>query len=75
MSMAFADMVRAAGLPEKPFYTPAEISRATGVSRSAIYEEIAAGRLAAFLPQGRTRKLIRPEWVDEWMERGTVRAV
>ena len=70
--MRFVDMARLAGLPQKPLYSLSEVSRATGVSLSAVYEERKNGSLAAFIPGERKRGyMVKPEWVDEWIKKGT----
>lgn len=73
--MNFAEMAKAAGLIEKPFYTIREVSIATGVPQSTLRDECAARRLTVFMPPGKMRgMLIRPEWVDDWIDRGTLGA-
>lgn len=68
-------MAEMAGLCAKPLYTVMEVSRASGISKRTIYDEISAGRLTAFLPGGRRQgKLIAPEWFDEWFQSGIRRA-
>lgn len=72
MIETFEDMAREAGLPRKGFYTVREVSEATGVTQSTLRAEMAAGRLAWMMPPTRRRgMLIRPAWVDEWIEGGT----
>lgn len=72
MDAGFKDMAADAGLVAKPFYTVAEVSRATGIFESVIRDAKNAGRLKTFLPIGKQRgALFRAEWVDEWIERGT----
>lgn len=65
----FVEWASEAGLPRKAMYSVREVSAATGVPASTVYEEVKAGRLRAFRPNSRG-KLIRPEWVDEWIEAG-----
>ncbi len=65
-------MAVAAGLPDKPLYTLAEVAKATGIARSTLDDERRAGRLRAFLPPGKQRGLlVRCEWFDEWFESGS----
>lgn len=65
-------MAVAAGLPDKPLYTLAEVAKATGIARSTLDDERRAGRLQAFLPPGKQRGLlVRCEWFDEWFEQGS----
>lgn len=67
--MKFTEMARLAGLPERGLYTVADVSRASGISVYVLHAERRAGRLRALLPGGRVRgALIRPEWVDEWID-------
>ena len=58
-----------AGLPPQMAYTVAETARYTGISRSALYAEHDAGRLAFVVPRGQERgAVIRVEEMDRWME-------
>lgn len=58
-----------AGLPPQMAYSVAETARYTGVSRSALYAEHEAGRLAFVVPRGQERgAVIRVEEMDRWME-------
>ena len=60
------------GMPHKLLYSLREVARATGVDYFVLREECIAGRLKSHLPEGRTRgRMVRPEWVDEWIEEGT----
>lgn len=62
-----------AGLPPQMAYTVADTARYTGISKSAIYDEINSGRLASVLPRGSERgRVIRVEEMDRWMEENTV---
>ena len=63
----FREWAAEAGLPAKAMYTVREVSLATGVPASTLYDEVRAGRLRSLRPNGRG-KLLRPEWVDEWIE-------
>ena len=59
-------------LPRKLLYTLDEVSRVLGVPYNTLRDECTAGRLTYCLPDGRCRGyLVRPEWVDEWIEEGT----
>lgn len=58
-----------AGLPPQMAYSVAETARYTGLSRSALYAEHDAGRLAFVVPRGQERgAVIRVEEMDRWME-------
>lgn len=71
MSRGLSDMARTAGLKEKPLYSVSEVSKASGVPVQTLHDEMSAGRLTYFLPEGRIRgALIMPEWFDEWFEAG-----
>lgn len=62
-----------AGLPPQMAYTVAQTARYTGLSKSAIYDEINSGRLASVLPRGSEKgRVIRVEEMDRWMEENTV---
>lgn len=62
------EMATASGLPDKLMYTVAETSAYTGIPRSALYQEIRAGRLRCALRRGSVRgKYVRPEDVDKWV--------
>ena len=68
----FAEMAVKMGAPRKMFYYVAEVSAILGVPQNTLLSEIRAGRLRYMLPDGRRAgRLVRPEWVDEWIERGT----
>ncbi|WP_165247529.1 DNA-binding protein [Adlercreutzia sp. ZJ141] len=69
--VTFAEMVDEAGIRKKCMYTLGDVSAVTGVPMTTLYEEAASSRLRSFMPPGRKRgKLVRPEWVDEWMQEG-----
>lgn len=60
-----------AKLPDKPYYTIAEIAEATGIPRTTLDVERRAGRLKSFLPDGQQRgTLVKCEWFDAWMRDG-----
>lgn len=64
------DSARAYGLPDLLAYTIAETSHYSGVRQATIRSAIKNGELASFLPIGAAKPfLIRPEAVDEWIER------
>lgn len=59
-------------LSRKLLYTLDEVSRVLGVPYNTLRDECNAHRLTYCLPDGRCRGyLVRPEWVDEWIEEGT----
>lgn len=69
---SFQAMADELGLRRKLLYTLREVARATGVDYCVLREECIAGRLKSHLPEGRTRgRMVRPEWVDEWLKEGT----
>lgn len=60
-----------AKLPDKPYYTIAEIAEATGIPRTTLDVERRAGRLKSFLPDGQQRGiLVKCDWFDAWMRAG-----
>ena len=70
--MRFLDAVSGSGIEPKAFYSVPEVSTALGIPESTLRRELSSGRLRSFLPSGRKRgRLVTPEWVDEWIERGT----
>lgn len=70
--MMFAEAAAAAGLPAKMAYTVRECSKASGCSVSMLHEAVREGDLKSFTPPGRVRgRLVKPEWFDDWFERGT----
>lgn len=72
MDETFLSMADAIGLPRKLLYTVKEVGLVLGVPKSTVYDEIKAGRLRYHLPHGRMNgQLIKPAWVDEWIEEGT----
>ncbi len=69
--MRFADVAQAQGLPLKLAYKVSEVSKVLGIAVSTLDEEIRAGRLHSFLPEGRRYgRLVRPEHVDQWLREG-----
>lgn len=68
----FADMARAAGLPEKIGYTPREVAQATGVNYTSVCRCAARGQLCSYLPRGMKRgRLMTPAMVDDWLRGGS----
>lgn len=65
----FKDWAGEAGLPAKAMYSVREVASVVGIPASTIYDEVAGLKLKAF----RTGRVIRirPEWVDDWIEKGT----
>ena len=51
--MRFADVAQAQGLPLKLAYKVSEVSKVLGIAVSTLDDEIKAGRLHSFLPEGR----------------------
>lgn len=71
-STTFDSYVEAAGVRRKPLYTLRELEKILGIPYSTLRDECNAGRMTYHLPKGRKNgKLVRPEWVDEWIEDGT----
>ncbi len=56
--------------PEKRWLRVTEAAKYAAVSRSAMYEAIASGRLRHARPGGGSSIRLVPEWVDSWMESG-----
>ena len=52
--------------PQKLAFTVAEFCAATGIGRTSVYEEIAAGRLKTILAAG--RRLITRADAERWLE-------
>lgn len=68
---SFSEMAGRLGIRPALLYSVKTVARVVGVEASTIYDEIAAGRLKCMLPEGRRQgKLIAPEWVEEWIEKG-----
>ena len=68
----FQQMADELGIRHKLMYTLREVSRATGVAYDTVRLECKAGRMKSHLPEGRKEgRMVRPEWVDEWIEEGT----
>lgn len=62
-----------AGLPPQMAYTVTQTASYTGLTKSTLYDEINAGRLASVLPRGSEKgRVIRVEEMDRWMEENTV---
>lgn len=59
-----------AGLEPRMSYSVSDTSRYLGVAQTALYDEIHAGRLRAFMPEGKKRGIrVTVEAVDEWLGR------
>lgn len=68
----FAATAKELGIRPKLLYSMQEVAQITGVAYNTLRDECDAGRLEYHLPEGRRNgRLFRPEWVDEWIERGT----
>ncbi len=57
----------------RPWLTVTEAAQRAGVGRKTIYREIKAGRLKASRIGGRRELRMRPEWVDQWLEKEATR--
>lgn len=69
----FAEMAEELGIRRRLMYPVSIVARVVGVPASTIWDEMAAGRMRYVLPEGRSKgKMVRPEWVDQWIEEGTV---
>ncbi len=55
---------------EKRWLRVTEAAKYAAVSRSAMYEAIASGRLRHARPSGGSSIRLLAEWVDNWMESG-----
>lgn len=68
----FQQMADELGIRHKLMYTLREASRVTGVPYDTLRIECKAGRLRSQLPEGRkVGRMVRPEWVEQWIEEGT----
>ena len=68
----FSKMARECGFGGRVFMYVRDGASILGVSQQTINDEINAGRMRYHLPAGRKQgKLVRPEWVDDWIEAGT----
>ena len=68
----FSKMARECGFGGRVFMYVKDVASILGVSQQTINDEINAGRMKYHLPNGRKQgKLVRPEWVDEWIKDGT----
>lgn len=68
----FSEMVERLGMKPRLLYPAKVVANVLGVPGTTVIEEMAAGRMKYHLPQGRKQgRMIRPEWVDEWLEEGT----
>ena len=69
---AFADMAERIGIAPRLLYPVKTVAKVLGVEPSTINDEITAGRMKYHLPPGRKQgRMIRGEWVDEWLKEGT----
>lgn len=72
MEATFAEMAERLGIRPRLLYPVKTVAIVLGIPPSSIQDEIRAGRMRSFLPEGRKQgKLIRPEWVDQWIEEGS----
>ena len=70
--MTFLEAAASNGVPVRMFYPVKVVARVLGVPVSTLNDEINAGRMKYMLPEGRKQgRVIRPEWVDEWIKEGT----
>lgn len=68
--MTFDEIARERGIKPKALYPVNEIAQISGIPYSTLIVELSSGRLKSTLPAGRKRgRLVRPEWVDDWIER------
>lgn len=68
----FAEMAERKGIEQSLLYQVKTVAKVLGVKTSTIYDEMDAGRMRYHLPPGRRQgRMVRPEWVDEWIEEGT----
>ena len=67
----FRQIADALGMQPKLLYSLQETAKVTGVPYETILEECQTGRLRCYLPPGRKQgRIVRPEWVDAWIEEG-----
>ncbi len=59
------------GLVASPWLVVKEGAKRGRCGERLIYREIRAGRLRAARVGGRREYRLRPEWVDEWLERSS----
>ena len=68
----FTQVAEQIGLTRKLLYTLNEVSQVTGVPYRTLLAETNAGRLKCMQTEmSKTTRYVRPEWLDEWIERGT----
>lgn len=68
----FLQVAERIGLKTKLLYTLNEVSQVTGVPYRTLLAETNAGRLKCMQTEmSKTTRYVRPEWLDEWIERGT----
>lgn len=67
--LGFEAMAETSGLPKKIGYSLTEVSKATGVSYSAVCRSAANGELKSYLPRGMKRgRLTTPAMIDDWLK-------
>lgn len=67
----FEQMAERLGVKPRLLYTVKTVAQVLGVEPSTINDEIKAGRMRYHLPPGRKQgRMIRGEWVDEWLKEG-----
>lgn len=68
----FLALAEEKGIPRKLLYTPREVSKVTGVPYTTVIYACDRCKLRCSQPSGtKGRRLMRPEWIDEWIEEGT----
>jgi predicted site-specific integrase-resolvase len=71
----FLQVAEQIGLTRKLLYTLKEVSQVTGVPYRTLLAETYAGRLRCMQTEmSKTTRYVRPEWVDEWIERSVENA-
>lgn len=65
----FEEAAEHVGFDKRMFYKVSVVSKVTGISADSIYDAINAGSLRAWKPpEYKQGKLIKAEWVDDWMK-------
>ena len=71
-SNTFTEVAVEMGLPRKLLYSVSEVATVLGVPERTLYARISAGEITVFFPGDRKYgMLMRPEWVERWIEEGT----
>lgn len=71
-SSTFTEAAVEMGLPRKLLYSVREVATVLGVPERTLYAGISAGEITVFFPGDRKYgMLMRPEWVERWIEEGT----